>query len=107
LEVSLDVARWLDPNSRGASLYQTADRLATAAWLRDQGIGAWLCHPLFFDDTLHEPTSEAEWRKAIHAAHEELDLHGADIPFAGYAFLAALDPEQELANQRYRPGTPE
>ena len=103
LGLGLDVGRWLDPNESGASLYQTANRLATVIWLRSQGIEAWLCHLLYVGDKLHQPTSRASWEEGLHAAEEELGIAGIEIPFAGHAFLEALDPERELQELRGQP----
>jgi hypothetical protein len=101
----VDVPRWLDPldpQRKGSSLYQTANRLAYTVWLRSQGVDAWLCHLLFLDDPLHQPTSRAAWEQGLEKADRELGIDELDAPFAGHAFLAALDPDHELASENSR-----
>ena len=105
LGVPLDVKRWLDPldsEKPSSSLYQTANRLAYAVWLRSHGIEAWVCHLLFVDDKLHHPTSRSDWDEALKKADRELGIEGRNFPFAGHAFLDALDPNAELAESRAR-----
>lgn len=94
LGVPLDVGRWLDPLDParpGSSLYQTANRLAYLAWLRSRGVDAWLCHLLFLDDPLHQPTGRAAWEEGLEQAEHELGIAGLELPFAGHAYLEALD----------------
>jgi hypothetical protein len=103
IAVPLDVKRWLDPldpAQPSSSLYQTANRLAYAVWLRFQGVETWLCHLLFIDDPLHRPTTRDVWEKGLEKAERELGIDGLDLAFAGHAFLDALNPEQVLANLR-------
>jgi hypothetical protein len=105
LGVPIDASRWLDPldpKRTASSLYQTANRLAYTVWLRSQGIDAWLCHLLFLGDRLHHPTSRVEWEQALEKGDRELGIDAIKIPFAGHAFLDALDPERELAQLRSR-----
>lgn len=108
LGVALDSRRWLDPldpdRPGSSSLYQTANRLAYAVWLRRVGVEAWFCHLLFLDDPLHKPTSRAEWQRALRIADQQLGIDSIDIPFAGHAFLPALNPEDVLADLR-EPGS--
>jgi hypothetical protein len=107
LGVSVDPGRWLDPldpaRPGSSSLYQTANRIAYAVWLRRQGVEAWLCHLLFTDDLLHHPTGRAEWMQALAIAEHELGIHEIQIPYVGHALLPALDPNQVLADLRERP----
>jgi hypothetical protein len=103
LGVPLDVTRWLDPldpGKPGSALYQTANRLAYAVWLRSRGVEAWLCHLLFVDDRLHHPTSRIAWEDGLEEAERALGIDGLELPFAGHAFLDAIDPEVELAEFR-------
>jgi hypothetical protein len=99
LGAPLNVARWLDPlapTRGGSSLYQTANRLAFVVWLRGQAVDAWLCHLLFLDDPRHQPTSKAAWDKGLEQAARELGIDFLEIPFAGHAYLPALDVENVL-----------
>jgi hypothetical protein len=99
--VPVDPGRWLDPldpERPTSSLYQTANRLAFTVWLRSQGVEASLCHLFFLDDRLRQPTSRAAWDEGLAEAERELGLEGLELPFAGHAFLEALDPEVELAD---------
>ena len=81
----------------GVLLYQTANRLALLLWLRDRGVDAWLCHPLFLNDPLHHPTTRKQWEAGLELAEKDLGIESIELPFAGHAFLDALDPAQELA----------
>jgi hypothetical protein len=104
LGLPLDPERWLDPLDRtrpGSSLYQTANRLAYTVWLRSRGIDAWLCHLLYVDDQLHHPTSRSAWEQRLAQADRELGIEGLELPFAGHAWLDALDPDTELADLRH------
>jgi hypothetical protein len=99
LGVPLDVRRWLDPldpDKTSSSLYQTANRLTFALWLRSKGVQAWLCHLLFLNDRLHNPTDRATWEAGLDEADRRLGIDGIDIPCAGHAFLEALDPAEEF-----------
>ena len=106
----LDVERWIGPlgdfrpDDRNSSLFQTANRLAHAAWLdcelEDEGVDVWLCHLFFLNDVLYKPTTEADWTKTIEQANRELGIDGVDIPFAGHAFPVALDPNVVLPDLR-------
>jgi hypothetical protein len=104
LGVPIDPRRWLDPldpaQPGSSSLYQTANRIAYAVWLRRHGVETWLCHLLFTGDPLHHPTSRAEWERALATAERQLGIDDIAIPFVGHAFLPALDPEQVLADLR-------
>ena len=107
LDAPVDPGRWLDPldpaRPGSSSLYQTANRIAHAVWLRRQSIDAWLCHLLFTDDLMHHPTSAADWKQALIAAEQKLGINAIEIPFVGHAFLPALDPDEVLADLRERP----
>jgi len=97
LGVPLDVGRWLDPlDPARPSLYQTANRLAHIAWLRSRGVDAWLCHLFFLDDPLHQPTGRAAWEEGVGQAKRELGIAGLELPFAGHAYLEALDAGEVL-----------
>ena len=101
LAVPLDVSRWLDPLDPAqptSSLYQTANRLAYVVWLRSRGVDAWLCHLLFLDDPLHHPTARAAWEEGLEQAKRELGIAEVKLPFAGHAYLDALDPEIVLGD---------
>jgi GIY-YIG catalytic domain len=94
LGLPVDARRWmkrLDQARPSSSLYQTANRLAHTLWLRSIGVEAWLCHLLFVGDTRFGYSTKAEWEAALAKAHHELGIAAADIPFAGHAYLPALD----------------
>jgi hypothetical protein len=100
LGLERDIERWLDPlapNRPSSSLYQTANRIAYTVWLHEQGVDAWLCHLLYLDDPLFQPTSRLEWERGIADAERALGIDQLVLPFAGHAFLPALDPNVELA----------
>jgi hypothetical protein len=106
LHLPLEVERWLDPLDPvrpSSSLHQTANRLAYAVWLQSQGIDTWLCHLLYLEDPLHHPTSRSEWEQGLEQAVRELGVDGLELPFAGHAWLKALDPDVELAELRHDP----
>ena len=65
-------------------------------WLRSQGIDAWLCHLLYVEDKLHHPTSRSAWEQGVAQAERELGIDRLELPFAGHAWLDALDPGTEL-----------
>lgn len=99
LGIETDVERWLnplDPSRRSSSLYQTANRIAYTVWLQSQGVDTWLCHLLYLDDALFHPTSRDAWERALSHADRELGIGRRDLPFAGHAYLAALDANTEL-----------
>lgn len=101
LQMPLDVARWLDPlnpEQPSSSLFQTANRIAYAVWFQSQGVQAWVCHLLYLNDQMHHPTSRSAWEQGLARAERELGIEGLELPFAGHAWLDALDPETELAN---------
>jgi hypothetical protein len=70
-------------------------------WLRSQGIDAWLCHLLYVEDKLHHPTSRSAWEQGVAQAERELGIDRLELPFAGHAWLDALDPGTELADLRH------
>lgn len=103
LGLERDVERWLEPldaNRPSSSLYQTANRIVYTVWLHEQGVDAWLCHLLYLDDLLFQPTSRPEWERGIADAERALGIDHLALPFAGHAFLPALDPNAELAGDR-------
>ncbi len=71
---------WMGP------LYQTANRLAHAYWLREHvGVQAWVVHLLFTDDP-RAKTTAAEWKTALAKASKELGLP-AQVPGAVHVVL--------------------
>lgn len=103
LGLALNTKRWLeplDPKRPSSSLFQTANRLTYALWLRSQGVETWFCHLLFLGDRLHHPTTRETWEVALKRANLDLGIGGVEIPFVGHAFLDALDPERELDDER-------
>src|SRR6266581_3531079 len=77
LGVELDVERWLDPLQPGkaiSSLYQTANRIAFAVWLRSRGVEAWLCHLLYLDDAHFRPSRHQPTTCFREATHERTRL---------------------------------
>ena len=82
LGLALDLPAWCGP------LYQNANRLAHAYWLRSRGIEAWVVHLLFIDDP-HGPTSEVEWEQALGQADAALGLAGRTVPVSAHVFLPA------------------
>lgn len=55
------------PDPWTGRLYQNANRLTHAQWLRDRGVQAFFAHLLFIDDPI-EPTTANQWREAIETA---------------------------------------
>lgn len=87
----MDVTRWLDPldpTRKSSLLFQTANRISYAVWLRSHGVDTWLCHLLYLDDPRYHSTSKAAWEEALEKAERELGVDGLDLPFVGHAFLA-------------------
>ena len=82
LGLPLDLRAWRGP------LYQNANRLAHASWLRSRGVEAWVVHLLFTDDP-HGPTSKSEWEQALSQADAALGLAGTPVPVSGHVFLPA------------------
>jgi hypothetical protein len=105
LGLEVDVRRWIAPRDemndgrrRSTSLYQTANRICHALWLRERVPATFLCHLLYVNDqTMPNPTSRAEWDDAIIAAEEQLGIEHLQLEWAGHAYLDALDPVVELA----------
>lgn len=104
LGVPIDAERWmrpLDEQRPSSSLYQTTNRLAHTLWLRSIGVDAWLCHLLFVGDTRFGHSTKDQWEVALAKADRELGLVSAAIPFAGHAYLAALDAAAVLADDQH------
>jgi hypothetical protein len=62
-----DDSHWMGP------LYQYANRLAHAVFLRKQGLDAYMVNVCFTDDP-HRPTTEAEWQKVCTSLTGQLGL---------------------------------
>lgn len=76
------------PDPWTGRLYQNANRLTHAQWLRDRGVQAFFAHLLFIDDPI-EPTTANQWRDAIETADELLGLAEAEMPWAVHVCLPA------------------
>ncbi len=81
-----------DPEGWLGAHYQFANRLAHLAWLRSQGVEAWLVHALFVDDP-HGATTADQWTAAISAVHEEVGVDERHLDRVGTVLLPALDRE--------------
>jgi hypothetical protein len=82
--------RWM------GSLYQYANRLAHAAFLRRHGVDAYMVNVCFYDDPhLARRTSEQEWRKAAGDLKVEVGLVGVGPTWLGDVFLR-VRPRTEL-----------
>ena len=85
LGVAEDPKLWMGP------LYQTANRLAHAYWLREHvGVQAWVVHLLFTNDL--RSTTTQEWDTALAKASKELGLP-AEVPSAVHVMLPAVKPD--------------
>jgi hypothetical protein len=87
--IPMNTAAWT------GTLYQNANRLAHAHWLRSRGVRAWLVHLLFTGDP-HGPTTDEEWEKAVAKADEGLGLGDVEVPLAAHVLLPAGTREELL-----------
>jgi hypothetical protein len=72
------------------SLYQSANRLAHAYWLREQArIDTWLVHLLFESDPI-QPTTGEQWTEALEQADKLLGL-AQPLPWHASVILKARD----------------
>jgi len=84
LDVPENSTLWMGP------LYQTANRLAHAYWLRERvGMQAWVVHLLFTGDL--RSTTTQEWDAALAKASKELGLP-TEVPSAVHVVLPAVKP---------------
>jgi hypothetical protein len=81
-----DTDDWLGP------LYQYANRLAHAAFLRRHGVEAFLVNVCFFDDPhRRRKTSENDWRTVADQLKVEIGFSGSTPSWLGDVFLPARD----------------
>ena len=82
---------WMGP------LYQYANRIAHAAFLRRNGVDAFMVNVCFYNDPhLARRTTESEWRQAAIALKGEIGFTAGSPPWLSDVFLPAADGAEFL-----------